>query len=309
MEINTSYPVIFTLSGIRDLWPKHLFILIFLVIYLLIIFLNLTLIITIMIEKTLHEPMYLFLCNLCFNGLYGTAGFYPKLIHDLFSPVQVMPFVGCIAQAYVIYTSFMCEYTTLAVMAYDRYIAICRPLEYHNMMITQKVAKAIVYSWVFPLFISVPYSLILNQLPMCGSDINRVYCYTWAMVRLACVPSTTLNVYGYFLIFIFVLHAVFVIVSYQRLIVACRQSNESRKRFMQTCVPHLVSLINFTITLLFDILFTRYGSDDVPVAVRYFLQLEVLIVPPLLNPLMYGLKLSEVRKRIFQTFKQKINIR
>ncbi|XP_053334778.1 olfactory receptor 52D1-like, partial [Clarias gariepinus] len=269
-------------------------------IYLLIILLNLTLIITIIIEKTLHEPMYLFLCNLCLNGLYGTAGFYPKLIYDLFSPVQVIPFVGCNAQAYVIYTSFMCEYTTLAVMAYDRYIAICRPLEYHNMMITQKVAKAIVYSWVLPLFISVPYSVILNQLPMCGSEINRVYCYTWAMVRLACVPSTTLNVYGYFLIFIFVLHAVFVIVSYQQLIVACRQSNESRKRFMQTCVPHLVSLINFTITLLFDILFSRYGSEDFPVGVRYFLQLEILIVPPLLNPLMYGLKLSEVRKRIFQ---------
>ncbi|KAM9451156.1 olfactory receptor 51G1-like [Clarias gariepinus] len=128
-------------------------------------------------EKTLHEPMYLFLCNLCFNGLYGTTGFYPKLIYDLFSPVQ-------------------------------------------------------------------------------------------------------------------------------RLIVACRQSNESRKRFMQTCVPHLVSLINFTITLLFDILFSRYGSEDFPIGVRYFLQLEILIVPPLLNPLMYGLKLSEVRKRIFQMHKR-----
>ncbi|KAM9451155.1 olfactory receptor 52D1-like [Clarias gariepinus] len=218
-----------------DLWPKHLFILIFLLIYLLIILLNLTLIITILIEKTLHEPMYFFLCNLCFNGLYGTTGFYPKFIHDLFSPVQVIPFVGCIAQAYVIYSSFMCEYTTLAIMAYDRYIAICRPLEYHNIMITQTVATAIVYSW--------------------------------------------------------------------RLIVACRQSNESKKRFMQTCVPHLVSLINYSITLLLDILLTRYGSDDFPIGVHYFLQLEVLIVPPLLNPLMYGLKLSKVRKRIFQMHK------
>ncbi|XP_053334774.1 olfactory receptor 51I2-like [Clarias gariepinus] len=303
MEINTSYPVIFTLSGIKDLWPKHLFILIFLLIYLLIILLNLTLIITILIEKTLHEPMYFFLCNLCFNGLYGTTGFYPKFIHDLFSPVQVIPFVGCIAQAYVIYSSFMCEYTTLAIMAYDRYIAICRPLEYHNIMITQTVATAIVYSWVLPFFISLPFSVILNQLPMCGSEINRVYCYFWAMVRLSCVPTTTLNVYGNFVICVFALHAAFVIVSYQRLIVACRQSNESKKRFMQTCVPHLVSLINYSITLLLDILLTRYGSDDFPIGVHYFLQLEVLIVPPLLNPLMYGLKLSKVRKRIFQMHK------
>uniref|UniRef100_A0A4W4E1R6 Olfactory receptor n=1 Tax=Electrophorus electricus TaxID=8005 RepID=A0A4W4E1R6_ELEEL len=296
---NTSYIVLFTMSGMKDLMPKHVFLLLSLSVYLLIIFLNLTLIITIILEKSLHEPMYLFVCNLCLNELYGTTGFYPKFMYDLFSPSHVISYIGCLTQSFVIYSSFMCEYTTLVVMAYDRYVAICRPLEYHIIIGTQTAAKAILYSWAFPFIAGLPTVIFTSQMPLCGSHIDKLYCDNWSIVKLSCVPSTANNVYGFVVICIFTAHAIFVMFSYQRLVVACTKSNDSKKKFMQTCVPHLLSLSNLTVALLFDTMFSRYGSKEFPEHLRNFVQVEVLVIPPLLNPLMYGLKLSGVRNRLF----------
>ncbi|XP_062868253.1 olfactory receptor 52D1-like [Trichomycterus rosablanca] len=309
VELNTSNAML-TFSGMKDLRPRYAFVFIFLTVYLLILVLNLILILTIVLEKSLHDPMYLFLCNLCLNGLYGSTGFYPNLIYNLLAPEQVISYIGCYTQAFVIYTSFMCEYTTLVIMAYDRYVAICRPLEYHSIIVSQTVMKAILYSWTFPILVTIPSSILASRLPLCRTQLDRLYCYNWAMVRLVCVASPAVNVfyvYGIAVICVFAAHAVFVLVSYHRLIVACRTSHESKKKFMRTCVPHLVSLVNFTVTLLFDTTFTRYAPEDVPAALRYFFQVEVLLVPPLLNPLMYGLKLSEVRRRIFQRHKSRIS--
>ncbi|XP_076835674.1 olfactory receptor 4B13-like [Brachyhypopomus gauderio] len=297
---NTSYAAIFTMSGMTELMPKYLFLFLSLSVYLLIILLNFALIVTIILEKPLHEPMYLFVCNLCLNELYGTTGFYPKFMYDLFSPSHVISYIGCCTQSFVIYTSFMCEFTTLVVMAYDRYVAICKPLEYHIIIGTQTVAKAVLYSWAFPFIAGLAMVILTIQMPLCGSHIDKLYCDNWSIVKLSCVASTANNVYGFVVISVFTAHAILVIFSYQRLIFACRKSKDSKKKFMQTCVPHLLSLSNLTVALLFDTMFSRYGSREFPEHLRNFVQVEILVIPPLLNPLMYGLKLSEVRKRLFQ---------
>ncbi|CAB1347815.1 unnamed protein product, partial [Coregonus sp. 'balchen'] len=118
---NSSQVKLFYLFGLQETFNnKSVYFILSLITYLLIITLNLTLIITIIQEKGLHEPMYIFLCSLCVNGLYGTAGFYPKFLLDLQSDVQVISYGGCLTQAYVIYTSVMCDISTLTVMSYDR---------------------------------------------------------------------------------------------------------------------------------------------------------------------------------------------
>ncbi|XP_036444546.1 olfactory receptor 142-like [Colossoma macropomum] len=300
MEDNTSLTPIFVLSGMKHLTPKYLFVFLSLSVYLLIILLNLMLIVTILLEKSLHEPMYLFVCNLCFNGLYGTTGFYPKFIYDLLSPSPVISYVGCFTQSFVIYSSFTCEFTILVTMAYDRYVAICRPLEYHNILRTQTVAKAILYSWAFPFLLLLPHLVLTVQLPLCGSSIDRLYCDNWSIVKQSCIPTTTINALSFTLLLIVMAHAFIVMFSYQRLIVACRNSSDNKRKFIHTCGPHLVSLMNFSIALLFDIIFSRYGSEDFPEHLRNAFQVEILVIPPIVNPLIYGLKLSEIRKRLFQ---------
>ncbi|XP_072518604.1 olfactory receptor 4B13-like [Salminus brasiliensis] len=298
MENNSH--IIFVLSGMKDLRPRYPFAVLSLFVYLLIVLVNLMLIFTILLEKSLHEPMYIFICNLCLNELYGTTGFYPKFVYDLLSPLHMTSSVGCYTQIFVIYTSIMCEYTTLVIMAYDRYVAICRPLEYHKIIGTHTVAKALLYSWAFPFIVGLPNIITTSHLQLCGLEIDKLYCDNWSVVKLSCTPGTANNVYGFIVICVFLAHAVIVLLSYQQLIVACRNSADNKKKFMQTCGPHLLSLMNFTITVLFDLMFSRYGSKDFPEHLRNFFQVEIFVIPPIFNPLMYGFKLAEVRKRLFQ---------
>ncbi|XP_066502536.1 olfactory receptor 52D1-like [Hoplias malabaricus] len=307
MDNATSHTFVFDLSGMKGLTPIYIFVALSLLVYLLIILLNMMLILTILFEKALHEPMYLFVCNLCFNEVYGATGFYPKFTHDLLSASYVITYVGCSTQSFVIYTSFMCEYTTLVIMAYDRYVAICRPLEYHKTMGMQTVAKAILYSWAFPFTVVIPNIILTGRLPLCGSTIDRLYCDNWSIVKLSCIPTPIINAFGLTIVSLFMAHALIVLFSYQRLMVACRISSDNKKKFIQTCGPHLLSLMNFTIAVLFDVTFSRYGSKDFPEHLRNVFQFEILVIPPLLNPLMYGLKISAIRKRLFLKCKKHKN--
>ncbi|XP_062407965.1 olfactory receptor 1D2-like [Sardina pilchardus] len=130
----------FILSGLQDSGIyKHLYFFLVFVLYVLIIIGNVTLIIIVTVDKSLHEPMYIFICNLCANGLYGTVGFYPKLLLDLQSDVHMISYNWCMIQTYVIYSSAMCEISVLTVMSYDRYVAICRPLQYHSIVTPRAV--------------------------------------------------------------------------------------------------------------------------------------------------------------------------
>ncbi|XDV31679.1 hypothetical protein PO909_002642 [Leuciscus waleckii] len=240
--------------------------------------------------------MYVFLCNLCINGLFGTSGFYPKFMYDLLAHDHVISYTGCLIQIFifVIYSSASCDISTLTVMAYDRYVAICRPLEYHSIMTNQMVFKCILYCWLAPFFSLSILIILISRLTLCGSTIEKLFC-----------EITVNNVFGYIVILTYFGHAVFIFCSYIHLIRKCIKSIESRHKFMQTCVPHLVSLINVTVALLFDVLYSRYGSKNVPQSVRNFMALEFLLVPPILNPLIYGLNLTTVRQQVMRMFFKK----
>ncbi|XP_042150871.1 olfactory receptor 1D2-like [Oncorhynchus tshawytscha] len=173
---NSTQVKLFYLFGLQETFNnKSVYFILSLITYLLIITVNLTLIITIIQEKGLHEPMYIFLCSLCVNGLYGTAGFYPKLLLDLQSDVQVISYGGCFTQAYVIYTSVLCEISTLTVMSYDRYVAICRPLLYHTIVTSLTVRKLLLFSWCYPLFAGLISLISAVRIPLCGSRIDKIF--------------------------------------------------------------------------------------------------------------------------------------
>ncbi|XP_066556102.1 olfactory receptor 5M5-like [Amia ocellicauda] len=304
---NSSSVTVFTLHGLNETASyKYMIFTFTLLIHLLIIFLSMTLIITIIIEKTLHEPMYIFLCNLCVNGLYGTAGLYPKLLLDFLSDSHVISYAGCLIQAYVIYTSVLCELTILTVMAYDRYVAICKPLQYHSIMTSLTISKFLLISWSLP-FCESTIGMLLNiRLPLCGSQIDKLYCDNWSIVKLSCVDTTINSVYSYIVILIHLSEALFILYSYIHIIRACVKSSEEMNKFMQTCLPHLISLIGFTFSTVFDVMYSRYGSKNIPQGLRNFLAVEFLVIPPLLNPLIYGLKLSQIRRRVIRVFSRDV---
>ncbi|KAM6955079.1 olfactory receptor 2A7-like [Lycodopsis pacificus] len=296
---NTSNIVIFSLSGFSATgnYKITLFSLTLLC-YCLIVVVNVSLILTIILDQNLHEPMYVFICNLCVNILYGTAGFYPKFIFDILSDIQIISYEGCLLQVFVIYTYATIDLSVLALMAYDRYVAICRPLQYHSVMSVRRIAVLIGLSWLVPLCCEVMVVTLTSTLKLCGSKIDKFYCENWSIVKLACSTTPANNIVGLIIIAFYCGHFLFILWSYVRLIRSALKSREGKRKFTQTCVPHLLCLLNVTSALLFDVMYSRYGSASVPQSVRNFMAIQIVMMPPILNPLIYGLILSKIRHRM-----------
>ncbi|XP_036966022.1 olfactory receptor 142-like [Acanthopagrus latus] len=299
MMDNVSQITMFFLSGLNET-NNHRFTLFSLTLlcYCGILIANTSVIVIIIMDKNLHEPMYIFLCTFCMNGLYGTTGFYPKFLWDLLSPVHVISYSGCLVQAQVI-KSFVCaDVSILSVMAYDRYVAICRPLEYHSVMSQQRLIMLVCYSWLTPFFIIAANIFLTSRLKLCSPYMARFFCVNWT--NLACFPAETAvdNIVQYITIIIYLFHGIFIVLSYMYLSKTCANSIENRAKFMQTCVPHLISLLVFLVTLLFNVVIIRFGSKNLPPAFKNFVEIEILVIPPLLNPLIYGFKLTKIRNRI-----------
>ncbi|XP_007236848.3 olfactory receptor 6N1-like [Astyanax mexicanus] len=306
MDMDNVSILVFTLSGLDGIMEnRYMLFSLTALCYHVILLCNITVIVSIASDKGLHEPMYIFLCNLCINALYGTAAFYPKFLYDLLAPLHVISYAGCLIQTFVIYSSALCDYSTLTVMAYDRYVAICRPLQYHSEMTNQKIVKCILFCWFAPSFSIALLVLLTSRLTLCGSHIEKLYCENWSVVKLSCSPTTVNNVVGYIFIIVYFGHAVLIVCSYIQLIKTCRKSKEGKYKFMQTCIPHIIVLLNFTAALLFDVFYTRYGLNSFPQSFRNFLALNFLIVPPIVNPLIYGLALTKIRHQVIKLFFRK----
>ncbi|XP_051959674.1 olfactory receptor 5K1-like [Xyrauchen texanus] len=297
---NISYPVILTLMVPKETKSlRHIYFICFLALYVVILSINIRLVMVIIMEKALHEPMYMFLGYMCVNVLYGATGFYPKLLSDLILDSYVITSHMCALQTYVIYSSLLCEFTILTVMSYDRYVAICRPLDYHSKLTKITCVKLMILSWVVPNCFTLTGVLLSSLRPFCKYHIDKLYCDNWSIVKLSCASSFVNNVFGYATTVTFFSFAVLIIVSYIKLIAACKTSLENRRKFWQTCLPHIFALINFTFALLFDSLYSKYGANDIPESLRSFMALELVIVPPVFNPLIYGLNFKVVRKIVF----------
>ncbi|XP_062312143.1 olfactory receptor 10H28-like [Osmerus eperlanus] len=298
---NVSSVTEFTLSGLNEiLYYKVTLFCLTLLFYCVIIIVNMTLIVTIIMYKNLHEPMYIFICNLCINGLFGTAGFYPKFLVDLLSHHHGISYIGCVFQGFVMYSFVFIDICLLSVMAYDRYVAICRPLKYHSVMTRQRVAQLVSFSWLAPLGLMSTYIIFTFQLKLCGSHIQKLYCAGWLILKLSCA-ATIANV----TIMFYVILGIFIVCSYVQLIRSCLKSLDNRGKFLRTCVPHLLALCNITIAVLFDVMYMRFGLLSFPQSLQNFMSIDMVIVPPLFNPLIYGLTLTQIRNRVLYPFRKR----
>ncbi|XP_058489307.1 putative gustatory receptor clone PTE03 [Solea solea] len=291
--------LVLQLHGLNDsLANRHIYFALSLTVYMFTIFVNVILIATVCMEKMLHEPIYIFLCNLCFNGICGASSFYPKLLLDLLADSHVITYAGCLGQMCAVYCYVFCEFTSLTVMAYDRYVAICRPLQYHILMTPQKVAQMLLLTWCFSILEILVGVILTARLPLCGQHVHKLYCTNWEVVKLSCNGDIAINnVYGFVLMFSHLLQTTFILLSYVHLVHASLRSHSNRRKFMQTCLPHLITLLIFTLSLMFDTLYSRYGSVH-ELMLRNLMSAEFLVVPPLVNPIIYGINLQHIRSGI-----------
>ncbi|XP_049431823.1 olfactory receptor 3A3-like [Epinephelus fuscoguttatus] len=308
MMINSTHDVYFTLDAYVDTESfKSFFFLLIIFLYMLIICANLLLIVVICVNRSLHEPMYMFLCSLFVNELYGSTGLFPLLLLQILSDIHTVSASACFLQIFCVYSYGSVEFTNLAVMSYDRYLAICHPLQYNTRMTSDKVIMLIAVIW-FPPFVAVFVTTVLSaSLQLCGSVINKVYCDNHSIIKLACYDTTVNNVYELVACSVTVCVPVSVILySYIRILKVCFSgSKQTRQKAVSTCTPHLASLLNFSFGTFFEILQSRFDMSSVPDVLGIFLSLHFLTCQPLLSPVMYGLNMTKIRvtcKNLFRFF-------
>ncbi|KAL2096411.1 hypothetical protein ACEWY4_008559 [Coilia grayii] len=279
---------------------RILYFLLTIIAYFFIILFNVSIILVVLKDKSLHEPMYLLVSCLSFNSLYGSSALFPRLSVDLLSTTHTISRPACYTQLFVIYTYGISEYTVLTVMAYDRYVAICEPLQYHNIMTQRKTFLLVLcaFSWsVFCLTVGISIS---TRLPLCGNQIPRVYCSNWSVVRLSCVSTVINNIWGYFVtVTTIFLPAGFILFTYIRILIVCRKSTaEFRGKALETCLPHIICFVTYSFATFSDIALSRYEPGQIINVIVLIISLEFIVIPPLLNPLIYGLNLPDIRRKI-----------
>ncbi|KAF0031009.1 hypothetical protein F2P81_017740 [Scophthalmus maximus] len=248
--------------------------------------------------------MYLFLCSLFVNELYGSTGLFPFLLLHILSDSHTVAAPLCFLQIFCVYTYGSVQFTNLAVMSYDRYVAVCRPLQYNSHLTLHNVALLIAVVW-FPPFVAVFVTTALtSSLRLCGNVINKVYCDNHSVVKLSCHEATVNNVYELLAASPTVCLPVTVIFfSYIKILKVCFSgSNQTRQKAVSTCSPHLASLLNFSFGVCFEVLQSRFDMSHFPNMLRVFLSLYFLTCQPLFNPLMYGLNMSKIRNKCKSLF-------
>ncbi|XP_029302268.1 olfactory receptor 142-like [Cottoperca gobio] len=295
---NSTQVSYFTLSAYFDTGVfKYLYFLIVLTFYICIIGANVLLLVVICVNRSLHEPMYLFLCSLFVNELFGSTGLFPFLLVQILSDGHTVSTSSCFLQIFCLYSYGGVEFSNLAVMSYDRYLAICCPLQYNSRMTSNKITVFIALTWFYPFLVNtfIMFGLTV-PLQLCGNIINKVYCDNYYVVKLACNDTTVNNIFGlvhmFTVIFVLILLILF---SYIKILKVCFSGcKQTRQKAVSTCTPHLASLLNFSFGAFFEILQSRFNLYNLPNMLRIFLSLYWLTCQPLINPLLYGLKMSKI---------------
>ncbi|XP_028276071.1 olfactory receptor 52D1-like [Parambassis ranga] len=297
--MNSSQPTHFTLTAYFDTGVlKPVWVLVVLALYAVILAANVLLIVVICVNRSLHEPMYMFLCSLFVNELYGSTGLFPSLLLQILSDIHTVSAPACFLQIYCLYSYGGIEFLTLAVMSYDRYLAICCPLRYSSRMTFSRIAALTALIWIYPCCINAWIVAYLTApLQLCGSSIHKVYCDNFYIVRLACSDTTLNNVFGLVHMFTVIFGLIVLILfTYVRILQVCFSgSRQTRQKAVSTCTPHLASLLNFSFGCFFEIVQGRFNMSGLPNMLRIFLSLYWLTCQPLVNPLLYGLKMTKIR--------------
>ncbi|XP_020788057.2 olfactory receptor 11A1-like [Boleophthalmus pectinirostris] len=303
--VNFTQVSYFTLGAYFDPGPlRWLYFVIILSVYVLIVLSNLLLIVVICMNTTLHEPMYMFLCSLFINEINGSTVCLLFIAYQILQDFHSISYNLCFLQMFLLYSYGGVNFTNLAIMSYDRYVAICFPLHYNTHMTPRKVTCLIVVIWLSPL-VAVTVTIVLTaSLKLCGNILDSVYCDNYLIIKLACSDTTVNNIYELVVVtIILVIPTILIFFTYIQIFRVCfNGTKQTRQKALSTCTPHLFSVVNFAFGCSFQIFQSRFDLSHLPQMLRIILSLYHLTCQPLFNTPMYGLNLTKIRnvcKNIF----------
>ncbi|XP_013889520.1 olfactory receptor 6N2-like, partial [Austrofundulus limnaeus] len=290
-----------TLDGFIQLHEyRFLYFVFMFTVYILILCCNIIIVCLIVTQKSLHEPMYIFIAALLLNSVMFSSVVYPKLLIDILSERQIISYSVCFFQHFLYYSLSGSEFLLLTVMAYDRYVSICKPLQYPTIMRRRTVSTLLIYAWITPAFhlsLSLMAVRILNERP-CSYTLNGITCNS-PLYYLLCMHLEVLVIVDMLtLLNVALIPVVFILFSYTRILtISYRSSNEVKKKALHTCVPHLLVLLSFSCFGGYDVI-TVELEYEISKLVHLAVTLQIIVVQPLFNPFIYGLKMKEISKHL-----------
>ncbi|XP_020830179.1 olfactory receptor 5W2-like [Phascolarctos cinereus] len=300
MEMNYSIPTEFILLGITSAPElKVVLFVLFLIIYLVVLVANLGMIILIRIDPQLHLPMYFFLSHMSFCDLCNSTAIGPKMLVDFYAKDKSISFTGCALQFYFFCSFADSECLLLAVMAFDRYMAISNPLLYTVNMSSRVCSLLMAGVYMVGLMDALIHTTLTFTLNFCRSnEINHFFCDVPPLLLISC-SDTHMNELVIFTVFGFieVVTIAGVLISYCYIILSVLKihSAEGRYKAFSTCVSHLTTVAIFQGTLLFMYFrpSSAYSLDQDKMASLFY-----TLVIPMLNPLIYSLRNKDVKEAV-----------
>ncbi|CAM4334580.1 unnamed protein product [Lepidochelys olivacea] len=296
----------FLLTGIPGQEEAHLWISIaFCFIYVFSILGNSTILFIIKTDPSLHEPMYIFLSILAFTDLGLSISTTPTILGVYLFNSREVSLDACFAQLFFIHSFAIIESSILLLMAFDRFVAISNPLRYASILTLPRIFKMGLVCVLRGVAVSSPFPFLLKRFQYCRVNVlSHSYCLHQDVMKLACSDITVNYIYGLFLmVSIMGLDSLLIFLSYVMILktVLSVASHSECLRALNTCVSHLCAILLFYTPEISLSLIHRLGKGSSPL-LQIVLGYIYLLVPPLMNPIVYSVNSKHLRGRIIRVF-------
>uniref|UniRef100_A0A8C8S631 Olfactory receptor n=1 Tax=Pelusios castaneus TaxID=367368 RepID=A0A8C8S631_9SAUR len=305
-NLTPSGPSIFVLNGIPGLEDEHIHVWIsipFCLIYVISILGNVVILVIIKTDPTLHEPMYILLSMLAITDLGLSISTLPTILGIFLFNSREINSDACFAQLFFIHSLTFTESSVLLSMAFDRFVAICNPLRYESILTPPRIVKMGLVSLLRGVGVTFPVPILLKHFRYCHANIlSHSYCLNQEVMKMACSDIRAHSIYSFFVTLASLgLDILFILLSYVMILktVLSIASHMERLKALNTCVSHIcVVLLFYTPEISLSVIH-RFVKNPSPL-VEIVLGNVYLLVPPLMNPIVYSVKTKSIQVRIIR---------
>ncbi|XP_038596696.1 olfactory receptor 52N2-like [Tachyglossus aculeatus] len=293
----------FTLNGIPSLEALHAWLsLPFCSMYVIAVVGNCGLLYLICREEALHQPMYYFLAMLSSTDLVTCSCTVPRMLFLFWFNLREIDFSTCLIQMFFVHTFTGMESGVLMLMALDRYVAICYPLRYSTILTNTIIVRAGMATFFRGAVLVIPVTFLTKRLPFCQSHvIPHTYCDHRSVAKVSCGNIKVIAVYGLMIsILIGGFDILFISASYTAILkaVVSLPSAEAQHKAFSTCTAHIIAIIITYVPAFFSFFTHRFGGNTIPHHVHIIIANLYLVLPPMMNPVVYGVKTKQIREAV-----------
>ncbi|XP_051255455.1 olfactory receptor 52K1-like [Dicentrarchus labrax] len=253
-------------------------------------------------QRSLHSPMYILIAVMACVDLSLPVFFVPNMLLSFLFDWRGISLIGCLVQMHIMHFVGGFQSTVLVWMALDRYFAICTPLYYHEYMALPRFLKFVIPPLFRNFFVNTVIVTLAGRLSFCfGNMINHCFCEHMALVELACGSTAINSLVGLISVcLVIVVDFICIAASYVVIISSVLKSGKSGIKALHTCITHIV-VITVTLTIVLIAFLSYRIRNGLPAAIRVFFSTMYMLFPSCFNPIIYGIRTTEIRQHIVKT--------